>query len=452
MLSHHFALAGDHARAHRYAMAAAERATERFSHADAVRLYQRAIDAGRTSDVAVDAHALAGAWEQMGDALRCVGEPAAATRALTQARRLLRDEPLIQARLCHRHAEVAERSDALIGAVRWLGRGLRALNGLGTREAIARRARMRAYLGGIRNRQGRFGDAIAACREAIAEAESVGELSALAHASYALDWALVESGRRAEATHSALALDIYERLGDPEHEMIVLNNLGMFAYFEGRWDDAVDLYRRAGDCGERAGRPADAAFTDCNVGEILSDQGHLNEAEAYLQRARRVWSATGERQAVAFVDVLLARLAVRRGDCARAVPLLEAAEVELRRFRVHAYADFSHALVVEAEALAGNPARALELGREALLTADRQRPLLQRALGVALARLGQADAARAELVSAIATARERGAEYDLAAAMDALDALGAAGAEARQERDQILARLKIAKLARPAPV
>ena len=47
ILSHHFSLAGDHARAHRYAMAAAKRATERFSHADAARLYRRAIEAGR---------------------------------------------------------------------------------------------------------------------------------------------------------------------------------------------------------------------------------------------------------------------------------------------------------------------------------------------------------------------------------------------------------------------
>ena len=47
VLSNHFALAGDHVRAHRYAMLAAKRATERFSHADAVRLYRRAIDTGR---------------------------------------------------------------------------------------------------------------------------------------------------------------------------------------------------------------------------------------------------------------------------------------------------------------------------------------------------------------------------------------------------------------------
>ena len=69
----------------------------------------------------------------------------------------------------------------------------------------------------------------------------------------------------------------------------------MFAYFDGRWDDAIALYRRARVRGERSGRPADVAFVDCNVGEILSDQGQLDAAEEHLQRARRVWSATRER-------------------------------------------------------------------------------------------------------------------------------------------------------------
>ena len=88
VLSNHFALAGDHARAQRYALIAAGRASERFAHADAARLYRRAIDAGRASRFETDARVLADAWEQMGDALRCVGEPAAASRALTEARRL----------------------------------------------------------------------------------------------------------------------------------------------------------------------------------------------------------------------------------------------------------------------------------------------------------------------------------------------------------------------------
>lgn len=451
VLSNHFALAGDYARAHRYAMLAARQATERFSHADAARLYRRAIETGRAcgSD---DARELAEAWEQLGEALRCVGEPAAASRALTEARRLVGDDPIAGARLCARHADVASRSAALTAAVRWLNRGFRELENVDGPEATAWRAKMRSRLSGIRNRQGRWTEAIATCRQAIAEAESVGELSALAHALYSLDWALVESGHAEQATHSRRALEIYEQLCDPEHELIVLNNLGMFAYFDGRWDDALALYRQARECGERSGRPADVAFADCNVGEILSDQGQFEEAEEYLQRARRVWSATREVQAVAFIDVLLGRLAVRRGDGEHGQPMIERAMDTLRRFNMNAYASFARALLAEAEAFAGDAGRALDIARAEMESADRHRPLLQRAAGIALTRLGQANAARDELTAALSCARERGAEYEIAATIDALAALDAADAEMLRERDKTLESLKVVQLPGPASV
>ena len=445
VLSRHFALAGDRTRAHRYAMAAAKRATERFSHADAARLYRRAIEAGRADGVA-DPAALAEAWEELGEALRSAGEPAAASRAFTEARRLLRDDPIAQARLCERHADVATRSGALTAAVRWLTRGFRCLSELEGPEVTAWRARMRSDLGAVRSIQGRWTEAIAVCREAIPEAESVGELRALAHACYVLDRALIESGRADEASYSWRALEIYEQLGDPEHEAIALNNLGAFAYWNGRWDDAVALYRRAGACGERAGRPADVAYTDCNVGEILSDQGHLDEAEAHLRNARRAWSGTGWHEAAAFVDVLLARLAVRRGEYGEARPALEKAMAELRRLGVDTYADLAQALIAEAEALVGDPAQAVEIVRRKVDDDERNRPVLARARGIALARLGEQDAAERELLRALDAARERHAEYDIAATVDALDSLGSADSRLLNERDEILERLKIERL------
>ena len=329
-------------------------------------------------------------------------------------------------------------------------RGFRYIDAVDGTEASEWRARIRSNLAGIRLRQGRRTDAVAVCHRAISEAESVGELRALAHACYVLDWALVELGRSGEATHSGRALDIYGQLGDPEHESKVLNNLGMFAYFDGRWDDAIALYRRAGARSERAGRPADVAYTDCNVGEILADQGHLDDAERALERARRVWSGTGERQAVAFVNVLLGRLAVRRGDDQRGVSLLEAAMADLRRFGIDGYADFAQALIAEAEAFAGDAPRALALARRGLETGDRHRPLLQRVAGIALARLGRKDAAERALMSALDAARERQADYDIAAAIDVLDALGSAALELRRDRDQILGRLRIDRLPAPA--
>ena len=138
---------------------------------------------------------------------------------------------------------------------------------------------------------------------------------ALAHACFILDWALFDSGRPEEATHSARALEIYERLGDLDRQAAVLNNLGGFAYHEGRWDEAVALYRARRDASERAGDVANAAFGDCNVGEVLSDQGRWDggggrscrRARAHLARLRV------RREAAAFATALLGRNAVRAG-------------------------------------------------------------------------------------------------------------------------------------------
>ena len=160
------------------------------------------------------------------------------------------------------------------------------------------------------------------------------------------------------------------------------------------------------------------------MGEILSDQGHLDEADAHLQRARRVWSGTGERQAVAYADVLVARVAIRRGHHVEGLAILESCMEALRRFGLDAYGDFAEALIAEAEAFAGDPSRARQIAAQKMDLVDLYRPLLQRVSGIALARLGHEGEAEAELLRALESARELRAEYELAATIDVLDALG----------------------------
>ena len=453
VLSQHYLLAGDYARAHRYALLGAEHATARFSHADAARLYRRAIEAARTGGLAtagsVGAAPLARAWEQLGDALRCTGERDAATRALREARRLVSDDPVALARLCQRQAEVDELMKSVTAAVRWLHRGLRWLDTVESDDATIWRARLHAHLAGIRNRQGRFAEAAALSRQTIEEAESVGALGALARACYCLDLALVELGHPEQATHSSRALEIYEQLGDPERESAVLNNLGMFAYFQGRWEEAVELYRRAAACSERAGKPGDVAYGDCNIGEILSDQGHLREASTHLERARRVWTATKEPQGVAFANLLLGRLALRDDRYEDAMPLIEAGMADLRKFGVGEYAVFARAVTAEAEAFAGDAARGLAIAEEGLGEADRDLPLFCRIAGVARWRLGQRGHAKRQLLTGLQTAREREALYEIAATIDVLAAIGVAEPGALDERDAILSRLRIVRLPEP---
>jgi len=184
-------------------------------------------------------------WEALGEALMTVGETSEADRALRSASRLYGAAPIAAARICFRRGQIAEAGE-LSRAVRWMQRGLRVLEGDPEQQAHGWRARLVAELGWIRQRQRRYRDAERLCREALTAGEAAGELRAQARAAYTLDWALFELGRHDEATHSARALEIYRQLGDPEQEGRVLNNLGGLAYWRGRWQDAIDLYRQAG--------------------------------------------------------------------------------------------------------------------------------------------------------------------------------------------------------------
>jgi tetratricopeptide (TPR) repeat protein len=440
VLSLHFSRAGDHGRAWKYALVGAKRATSRFAHADASRLYRRAIEAGRASGAS--RAALAATWEQLGEALAKVGELSAAAHAFSSARRLSDGDPIVEARLYLRHGQLCQRTE-MSAAVRWMSRGLRRLEHVPGGEARVWRARLIAELGWIRQRQRRYREAERLCRQAIAEGEETGELRAQARACYTLDWALFELGKFDEVTHSARALEIYRKLGDIEQEASVLNNLGGFAYWRGRWQEAISLYREAGACRKRAGNIAEVAETDANVGEILSDQGHLEDAEVHLRRAHRMWSSTGHREGAAFANMLLGRLWVRLGRAQEGIVLLKATVLDMRRVGVGYYADLASALTAEAEALGGVAEHAVSMAGGLLDSGKSNVALLHRASAIALARMGDRDGARRELELSIAAARARGEDYELALALDVLGALGPVDPDRLAERDAIVARLGV---------
>ena len=102
------------------------------------------------------------------------------------------------------------------------------------------------------------------------------------------DWANTDLGD-ADSRYRELALPIYEELGNWEGQGNVLINLGVDAYYEGRWDEALDLYRRSREAYERVGAVVLAAAAANNIGEILSDQGHLDAACAEFEAALEVW-------------------------------------------------------------------------------------------------------------------------------------------------------------------
>jgi class 3 adenylate cyclase/tetratricopeptide (TPR) repeat protein len=443
VLSLHFTLAGDYHRAWRYAKAAAERAVAKFAQADAVRLYRRAIEAGR-QDRASDRE-LAECWEALGEALTKTGHSAAAADALTAARNLVKNDPLAQARLFLRHIRIAHRQAQLTPAARWAGRGLRALGQADDEDSRAIRARLLAELGFVRYLQGRLREAENLCRTAIGQFAADVEERPVAHASYVLDAVLIDLGRLDEAVHAPRALAIYERLGDREEQGHVLNAMAARAHYSWHWDEAVKLYARAGEAYERGGSQTGIAIAACNIGGILSDRGLLEQAVQHLRRARRIWTANGERETAAYATVLLGRAVGRDGDIEQARRLLTAAATELRELGEARDLEEAEIAMAEAEALGGDASRAAELA-EAHLSSQRELAWVKRIRAIALARLGQLDEAIDELENALSIARERDSVYDVAATLDVLQMLGAASQTALAERDSMLSRLGIERL------
>ena len=446
VLSRHFSAAGDHGRARKYALIGAGRASASFAHADAAHLYRLAIDAGRHDGAS--AAELAASWESLGAALHRTGELPAAAEAITAARRLTVDDPVAQGRLLYRHTLIAENSARLVTAVRWAHRGLRALENRNEPEAVVWRARTLARLAFYRVRQRRLLEAERLCHRAVAEAEPVGELEAQAYAYYMLDAALFEAGREAELGYSERALEIYRRLGDLEQEGSVLNNLSNFAAERWSWGEALQLLRRSVDCSERAGVHGQVALAESNIGEIILDRGLYEEASSHVRRARRLFNSIGDRAGTAYATALLGRLAVRSRRHGEGISLLRQAIEDLQSLGEHGYADFAESWLAEAESFGGDPRRALAISTRLIVTSERTLPLLHRARAIALARLGKAEA-HDELAVSLALARQRGALFDVALALDLAETIERPDPACARERDAILARLGIEQL--PAP-
>lgn len=444
ILSLHFHRAGERAKAWRYAREAADRARDTGAFAAAADLYRRALDS--TRGLGVGADRLAATWEELGEAQARAGEVTAAVEAFSRARRLLSEDPVRAARLMHRTAWVHERVGHTAIAFRWGRRGLRALDGLSGRAAARERAGLTTTLAAVRRQQGRASDAERLCREAIAEAQRAEDELLLARAYFNLDSALVDLDRADEAVHSADALEIYTRAGDSERQAAVLNNLGSFAYWEGRWEKAVELFARAAEASERAGDVWAAAYGDCNIGEVLADQGRLDSAEERLRRARRIWSGTEDEHGVAFSSALLGRLAARAGRDQEAAELLSTAARQFHELKARGDAALAEAYRAEAALYAGQVEEALAEADRLLADGQGSRILLLRVRACALSGLGDRTGAVAGLADALAQARARDERYELALILDALIALDGAGSEAVAERDEILKALGVARL------
>ncbi len=424
LLSLHYFHAQRYPEAWRHGLFAAQRAGELYANVEAATLYQQALACvPRLSDL--DPVDVASAWELLGDVRERAGDFTGATLAYRRARRTIPADVVAQAELCLKEAWMAERRGRYREAIRWIGRGLRTIEAaLGT-PAGCMRAQLMTWYTAMRQGQGRSAEAAEWCERAVTEARSSGDRDAEAHALSLLDWAWVTLGHPERADHSRQALAIYRELGDLGGEAHVLNNMGGFAYFRGEWDDAVRLYGQGRDIRVTTGNDVVAAIGTFNIGEILADQGHYDEARVQLREALQVLRAAHYPWGIAYATMLLGRLEARMGQFDEAHRHFEAARREFLGAGTEAAAVEVQSMMAECLILEGRADDALELADRLLAEvvahgSGRGTALIERVRGYALAQHGDVVGARAAFEVSRASAEALDADYEMALTLDGL--------------------------------
>jgi class 3 adenylate cyclase/predicted ATPase len=427
LLAVHYQHAGDNHAAWRYARLAAERAAGIYANVEAATYFAQALLAGRRVTGTPKAE-LSAVAESLGDARTHLGEFDPAEQAYRLARRWAATR-LDRGRLWLKMAQIADREGRYRTALQRLGRAEGEVGGEQGNGALRLLAEVRTQYGLIRHRQGRNDEALRLLEEGVRLAERAESAEVLATALEHLDMAEIQLGS-GDGQHARRALEILRSEGGhPWLEARALGLLGMRAETAGRWSEAAALYAASKALCDQAGDQWTAAIESGNIATILADQGYLEEADLALREASRTFRAAGTLSWVADIDLVLGRVAARRGDFAAAREYLATARdiyvAEGNPVNL-AHAD---ALFADCELRAGDCTAARERAERSLSElagfpdGGQVTPLANRIAGLARAMGGEPAAARDYLSASVEAAREWGVGYQLAVSLRALHEL-----------------------------
>ena len=356
LLSLHFFHAGEREKTYRYSLVAGARAQAKFANVEAADFFRRALEvAGRLELPPAE---VAQVWVSLGDVCELAGLYSDAAEAYSKAHKL-HEQP----RLLLKEGIIRERFGRYSDALRWYTRGLQAAETLDPAERAPLRFELSLAYAGVKLRQGEFRDCIDWCKRVIDEAGEIYDLPALAHAYYLMHLSHTSLRSPERAAFRGLALPIYEELGDLLGQANVLNNLGIDAYYEGRWQEALDLYERSKEARERIGDIVGAAQITNNIGEVKSDQGYLTTASELFEEARAVFDTSGHRFLATLATSNLGRAASRAGRFEEALATLSQAHADFQEIRAGSFVLETKSKAGRAIGLQRRPGRRARAGR-----------------------------------------------------------------------------------------
>ncbi|HSB85867.1 MAG TPA: tetratricopeptide repeat protein, partial [Ilumatobacteraceae bacterium] len=421
LLALHFHGSGDHALAWKYNRMAGQRAWDNYATLEATAFFERAITNARPDRGIVDQADLAATYEAMADVALLAGRFDLAREGLRGARWLRAGDRRAIARLCRKEGKLRERLGRYGAAERWFRQSLRTLETCvdsSDSEVAADRAELQVEWASFSIMRQKYRPGVRWCRRALVDAVASGDRRTEAHVYYLLEWALAELGDDEAHRYRDLAQPIYEDVGDYVGLGAVLLNRGVDALAAGRWEEASSSFEEARRAYQRGGDVVSVAHAAHNLAEVYIEQGRHEEAEACLRESRRIWRASGFAMGLAAVTSALGRTMARSGRTDEAVDLLRDA---LRRFEALEHAPFvaeSRARLAEAYVFGQRWHEALdivdELGDTASVGGPAIAALANRMRGIALAAVGDVDAARDVLEQTRDFAEKAGIEWESA--------------------------------------
>ncbi len=325
----HFDRADDAVQAHAFALAASERARRVYAHEEAdefLRIAERhAPDPASVAEVRV----------AMAEVAELLGRYAEAEETCALAL------DWYAARADHRHTlrlkRMRERLRALLGepAIKTLRACEALVQSSADLGADDERVALLGMLAATHLRLGDRAAAVAAARDAVQLAGSLGDDSLLADALVRLGLSLdADEAPEAEKSYRR-ALALYEHLHDARGQARCWDRIGVVAAQREQWDDARAALGRAIDLARTAGTPDEWGVAALDLGVVARRTGDLEQARRLFGDALALFAAVhnSERQLLALFH--LAHLDRERGELAAAADLYDVAASLAERVGQH---------------------------------------------------------------------------------------------------------------------